>query len=814
MAVERLHKGATIGRYTILGPLDHEQADLYVAYDPNLDRKVALKLLDSGRSTAEVREARSIAGLDHANVIAIQDVATDAGRVVVTFEHVPGSTFDRWLAVRPRTWREIVDVLLAAGHGLGAAHEAGLVHGQFGTDSVLVGDDGRTRITDFGLGAKLDESSGPSADQRAFCRVLSEALVRSRRVPGWLRRVARRDHPSMAALVTALAYAPRVRHQRFIVGAAAVAVGAVAITLLVVGSGGHTEPPKCEGAAERLAGIWDDARRQLVREAFAKIAAPFSDTTWRRSATMLDGYATQWAAMYEQACLATHSEDGSQSTQILDLRMECLGRRSAQLRAVTGLFIAADHTLVTRARDVLATLEPIAGCADVVALSAAVPPPRDPDVKRRVDELRARMDEGDALRAAGKDTLAGPILREIADEARRIEYLPFKADALYELGLWHSGNGDGKQAEALLREALADAEAGGDDMLKARVWVYLVFIVGETQVREAEALEAARYAEATLTRIGGDEQLSSQLDRHRGEVLANMGRYAEARIAFERALAARERGYGPDDPGVANIHESLATLSNQQGKFADAVAEFQKVVAIRERAFGAEHPDISGALSNLGMALAGMGRFDEAAKNFERSLAMAERTRVADHHDAATTRMNLGLVTLLQGRAKESIPIFEQALATQERVLGVDHPRVARTLGNLGEAHRTLRDYSRAVAVQERALRIIETRQGKEHIATYPPLAAIGWNHLDRNAPQEAIAPLERALAVLPPDHAPHERAQVRYLLARALWRGSRERVRAEQLMREARTLYAEAGEGFATDLKEVDAWLAGARKQ
>ena len=66
----------------------------------------------------------------------------------------------------------------------------------------------------------------------------------------------------------------------------------------------------------------------------------------------------------------------------------------------------------------------------------------------------------------------------------------------------------------------------------------------------------------------------------------------------------------------------------------------------------------------------------------------------------------------------------------------------------------------------------------------------------------------------MPSDHAPHERAQARYLLARALWRTNVERPRAERLAREARALYAEAGEGFTSDLKEVDAWLAGARKQ
>src|SRR5690349_14432900 len=163
---------------------------VYSAYDPELDRKVALKLLRAdaeGSSTSGdaparlLREAQALAKLSHPNVISIHDVGTVEDRVFMAVDFVDGGTLQRWLAERKRTWREIRDAFIAAGRGLAAAHAAGLVHRDFKPANVLVSKDGQVRVTDFGLvrpsqeranSQETIESSGPS-------RVLDTPLTRS-----------------------------------------------------------------------------------------------------------------------------------------------------------------------------------------------------------------------------------------------------------------------------------------------------------------------------------------------------------------------------------------------------------------------------------------------------------------------------------------------------------------------------------------------------------------------------------------------------------------------------------------------------------
>jgi len=152
--------GDRIGRYVVLGRLGQGGMGVVLsAYDPQLDRKVAIKLLRTGTglATAEararmIREAKAIAQLSHPNVVAVYDVGTaDPGDVYIAMEFVEGDTLTAWKARWDRPWREVLDVFLQAGRGLAAAHGAGLLHRDFKPDNVLVGADGRVRVGDFGL---------------------------------------------------------------------------------------------------------------------------------------------------------------------------------------------------------------------------------------------------------------------------------------------------------------------------------------------------------------------------------------------------------------------------------------------------------------------------------------------------------------------------------------------------------------------------------------------------------------------------------------------------------------------------------------
>ena len=128
---------------------------VYEAHDPQLGRKVALKLLQpmtSGGRARErlLREAQAMAQLQHPNVVGVYEAGVHGDQVYIAMEYVENGTLGEWLRVRPRTWQEVVDMLLQAGEGLTAAHAAGLVHRDFKPANILIGS-GRARISDFGL---------------------------------------------------------------------------------------------------------------------------------------------------------------------------------------------------------------------------------------------------------------------------------------------------------------------------------------------------------------------------------------------------------------------------------------------------------------------------------------------------------------------------------------------------------------------------------------------------------------------------------------------------------------------------------------
>src|ERR1019366_5436051 len=171
-------RGTALGRYVILETVGAgAMGVVYAAYDPELDRKVALKVLrndplgggSSQQSTQArlLREAQALARVAHQNVITIYDVGTIDGEVFIAMEFVASGTLGDWLVAREskRTVRAVVEMLQQAGEGLAAAHAAGLEHRDFKPDNVLVGAGGRIRVTDFGLarrasGAEVERTDG------------------------------------------------------------------------------------------------------------------------------------------------------------------------------------------------------------------------------------------------------------------------------------------------------------------------------------------------------------------------------------------------------------------------------------------------------------------------------------------------------------------------------------------------------------------------------------------------------------------------------------------------------------------------------
>jgi predicted Ser/Thr protein kinase len=311
-------KGTRIGRYAVESVVGAGgMGAVYAAHDPELERRVAIKLVHHRIDQPEEhlrQEARAMARLAHPNVVQVYDVGLHGGRTYIAMELVEGRTLRSWLQEAPRSRAEIVAAFVEAGRGLSAAHDAGLLHRDFKPDNVFLARDGRIKVGDFGLARPVEAgeerdaegrqkaacgtpaylapeviaglSPSVASDQFSFCVSLWEGLhgqrpfsgsnvltlleearagriqPPSRRVPAWLRRVVLRGlapdpaarHPSMEALLRALAPEPR----RVRLPAAAAFAAFAAISAMALGS---FRPALARGSGEPPPGWKQSLRR-------------------------------------------------------------------------------------------------------------------------------------------------------------------------------------------------------------------------------------------------------------------------------------------------------------------------------------------------------------------------------------------------------------------------------------------------------------------------------------------------------------------------------------------------------------------------
>jgi serine/threonine protein kinase/TolB-like protein len=137
--------------------------EVYLADDTKLNRKVALKFLlpqytsDEEIKARFVREAQAAAALAHPNIITIHEVSEFQGRPFIAMEYVEGTSLREVIDEKKSSFMEIIDLAMQMGEGLGRAHEAGIIHRDIKPQNILMGKDGRPKITDFGL-AKVKDS--------------------------------------------------------------------------------------------------------------------------------------------------------------------------------------------------------------------------------------------------------------------------------------------------------------------------------------------------------------------------------------------------------------------------------------------------------------------------------------------------------------------------------------------------------------------------------------------------------------------------------------------------------------------------------
>jgi predicted Ser/Thr protein kinase len=161
-----LAPGDHIGRYELLEQIGAGgMGVVFRANDPQLGRAVAIKVLvgdhTEERAQRLLREAQAMAQLSHPNLVTVYDAGRDGDRVFLAMELVNGTSLRRWFDTPGRSWRQRLAGVIAAGRGLAAAHDAGIVHRDFKPENVLVDRAERMKVTDFGL-ARAEPTAAPT----------------------------------------------------------------------------------------------------------------------------------------------------------------------------------------------------------------------------------------------------------------------------------------------------------------------------------------------------------------------------------------------------------------------------------------------------------------------------------------------------------------------------------------------------------------------------------------------------------------------------------------------------------------------------
>ncbi|HZJ64071.1 MAG TPA: serine/threonine-protein kinase [Kofleriaceae bacterium] len=815
----RIRAGDTLGRYTVRDLLGRGgMGEVFEAYDPELDRVVALKVLrpdlleTSATARARfVREAQAMGRLNHPNVVSIYDVGTAGERVFVAMELVAGPDLKAWLAEHPDAPpRELVEIFLQAGRGLAAAHDAGIVHRDFKSSNVILGD--RVRVADFGLARLIHQPSlsdsvdargptspldtevteagtligtrafmapeqregalpSPLSDQYSFGVAMHDALFgvhpdtprpAGRRVPSWISRIVDRAmrprpeerYPSMHALLAELGRDP-ARNRRRALWAAG--------TLLIVGASLaialQARRPPCEGADAQVAAIWDDPRQAQVAAAFRTTGLPYATDTFTKVDRGLRQWQAAWARGHRDACEATEVRH-EQSEALLDRRMQCLAKAKAEVAALVSLLAHADRTAVDRAAQASLEVGAPDVCADPAALSTAAPPP-DPRVRAEVDDLRAGLAQLAALRKLGhwKDGVA--LGHDLIERARRVAYPPVLAQILAaEASLELTADGDIDASIQRLYEATRIGSLTAEDAAVASAFNNLVYAFGSKK-RAFEAAEVAYQAAlAAVARIGNPPRSVAELHLYRSYTLYRKGDFAGALEQGRAALALQTEIYGPRSIQAAIALGNVAGSMKRMGHAADAQPLLDRAVVIAEEALGPMHPNYGTLLENSGGNLRELGEAARAADLLERAVKNAEDRGEPDNPSLAHRLDVLATARFEQRRLAEARRLLERAIAIHIAKQGENATELSTSYSTLAEVSRLQGDPAQAHRLQLQAMAIDRKTFGDKHATVgdgyrYDARALTALGQLT-----EAHAAIERALAIdkqtIGDDHPEH----------------------------------------------------------
>jgi len=846
---------AAIGRYKVEARIgDGGMGTVYAAYDPQLDRRVAVKLVhpelaQRGGIERLLREGRALARLQHPNVVAVHDAGTDGDRVYVAMELVAGETLATWLRAAPRGWQDIVAKIAAAGRGIAAAHRAGITHRDVKPENILIDREGTPKVADFGLAGHSDpvpielppgdatepvprltqpgmvmgtplfmspeqrrgEEVGPATDQYSLCAALDHALGRTK-VPRWLRRAIDRGlaadpaarFASIDELIAAIDPARRASRRRVIAVAAAAGVGVAAVAGVVLLRGEHDRfGDACAAAANERGELWTARERAGVAAAIHATGVGFADDTVPRVDAAVASYLGDIATAEANVCKNRPTTPDGRAT--FAQAIACLADRRQLLAQLLGQLHHPSATDVQRAVSRIHQLPGVEDCSNPTSLAA------ERAARATPAGIANRVEVAAQVRAAVDAEEAGQ-LRAALDHARRAAALarPFGgvilAKALLVVGRLAYIDGMAA-AEAAVREAATAAEAVHADELRASAMATLMAALAREPGREKEALALQPLVDAAIARAAKEEGLRPVVLQAVGTAQLRLGQYDAAIASFQAALAGARKVLPHGDPRLPDYLDPVGVAYSYARRDAEALPYHEQAYRAAVDAFGASHPTAAMYALNMATKHASLGDCPTALGELARARATLTGVLAPDSPELLQIDEVMGTCYYVQhdyDRALREHAARQDALRAAGRTRSVE---MAATWTDIGDVQLDRKQYDAAIASYQRTVDELEDVLGKSDARLAFPLTKVGEAELAAAHAERAVAPLERAAALYTAAEAPaNVLAEATFPLARALRR--RDPARAKQLATAALAAFAAAGAPYAERKTAVEALL------
>ena len=759
---------------------------VYKAFDPVLNRAIALKVLLFGeersgiedsferRRTRALREAQALAQLTHPNVVAIYDVGTHDNRVFMAMELVEGVTLASYLKEPTHTRAEVLEVLVAAGRGLAAAHKLGIIHRDFKPTNVLIGKDGRVRVIDFGLaragdhgdrdedgpwvppstGAEADADEPPTAPlprkRPALAanldglspNLLSSEMTQQGLVLGTPMYMApeQQDGKHLDATADQFSFAvvlfEALYGQRPFAGDSVeeVARNARAHKLerpaqaqvpvwldRIVDRGLSPDPrarfPSMEGLLAALTDDPEERRRRTREQRTRQLGIAFALALVGGS--LFVAWRTHRAA--QQVCRGAESK----LVGVWDASVKESSRKA---------FLATDKAFAQRAFDSGAeTLDRYAAAwatmhTEACEASSVRHEQSSEILTLRMNCLAHRLGE---LKTAAK--LFSTADAEVVQKASAI------ADRLSSI----AGCGDLEALTAPIAPPKDPATRALVEQLREEL--SQAKVLGDA-ARFASALSIA---EAAVTRAATTHYrpIEAEAELRRGILLDDLGRYEESLTALRRAFLLA-LGSRHNEVVVDAAAELISVMSVGLSRPSEALQWSQ----ITEAALASapENPQAQARwLNSTGVVYLNLGERDKAEDHFKRALALREKaTGPGAGRALAGTLLDLGVLADERGQYEQARAYYQRALQLWERELGPDHPNVSSIANNLGVLAWEHGDYAEAEQHYKRALKISIDAFGNEHPDVAMALLNLGLNYFDAGREAEALDHFQRSMAM------------------------------------------------------------------